>query len=211
MKRALALALTVIVAASASPAFAQMNARRAPARSGPLTTAGRRCDADVVRAAGRVRGRLVVCRWLFVMDPVSESNTSRDFGVLWVQAKLNPENGWCAKRAPLKLFAPSNARVHARSPRSVTATENRSVVTKVIADAQGAAATQARVRKSFILHPRRLRRTFDRELGRSRVAWAGDTRRTVALATGIEISWPQGQSLRAGRFGFRPTVGVCGP
>jgi hypothetical protein len=211
MKRVLALAVTAIVAAAATPALAQMKVRRAPTRTGPLTTAGRRCDADIVRAAGRIRGRLVVCRWLFSMDPGSENNTNRDFGVLWIQAKVNPENGWCAKRAPLRLFAPSNARVLGRSPRSLTTSEHRSASTGIVADAQGAAATQTTVRKSFILHPRRLTRTFDRELARLRIAWAGDTRRTVAFAAGMEISWPQGQSLQEGRFGFRPTVGVCRP
>jgi hypothetical protein len=208
MKKVLAAGIAAATLVAAAPAHAQMNPRSAPRSTGPLGSSPKRCQSDNLRAAGRVRGRLVVCAFSFGLNSAVDGNPNRDFGAVWIQASINPTNGWCAVRAPLSVVRPNNTRVVSVTPRALRARRARSHVARLTIGGP-AAKRVGRLRKGFTVFPRRLRRTFRPGPGRLTAMWNGRTRNTVAVVAGLEVSWREALNPSGGRFRFFPAVARC--
>lgn len=191
VSRSLSVAVAV-VALTAIPATAQMDARNEPRVSGPLRREVRRCQQRSQEFRGRVVARAESCVRLYAFRPGSERDQRRDYGVIWLQTELRTEPNWCATRALSDIRIPSVARPHARAPRVARATEARRYVVRLRVDANGNARRAGSIAKGFTLFPRVYRGRMMSATRTYRATWEGNTGRTLAFASGVEISWREG-------------------
>jgi len=213
--RIIALAVPLALMANGAHA-AQMDPRSEPNTSGPLIAANDvyttpespRCGRQVTKTFdGEVAGVTRLCYSFYRFDPAHETDTARDFGVWWIQGTLTPKNGWCAKRFKADIALSSGGNYHAFTGKDFSATSSRSVTASLKIDAEGSATTPAAVKKSFTLHPSSISAGFVAKNQTLNLVWRGATKKTVALAGGVEGSWESG-SGGPGAFvsGAQPTL-----
>ncbi|MGH2819307.1 MAG: hypothetical protein ACRDJ5_01495 [Actinomycetota bacterium] len=200
----------LVVALGALPALAQRDARDKPRVSGPLRRVVRRCEQRPEEFNGRIVARAESCVWLYAFRARAERNDRRDYGAVWLQTELRTKPNWCATKARSGIRIPRRTRSHAGAPRRARAREPRRYVTRLRVDAQGNAARVGRIKQPFKLHPRVLRGRMVRTKRTFRATWEGDTPRTLAFATGVEISWRRGNppARLATSFVFRMRRGA---
>lgn len=210
--RRIAVAGSVLSAllVTSSPAIAseQLDARTQPTYTAPLSDSnesysGQRCQTEHPESEGVVTARIRFCRTFLRFDPGSETDTTNDYGVWWIQANIKAMNGWCVAKGRATLgmeegFTPSA--VLESDLRSDKATEQ---TLTFVSEAGGTAVTPATVQQAFITFKGRYRSFWDTETSTYIVKWRGSTKRKIALVGGIEGSW----ATTAGPGYFTPGAG----
>jgi len=171
-------------------------AREPPKQSGPLNFDERQCGRDTLRR--RVNGRLEVvakaetCLLFYAYDPLAEDNEQRDYGIAWVQARVDPRGAWCATSVWSDLAVSEDTRMHKHTPRrNFKLAKSRSVEVKLASSANGFGEENATLSEKTRIYPRRLRHsTFTFERSRVlRQRWTGQRGGVVNLTSGAELSW----------------------
>jgi hypothetical protein len=183
-----------MVLASSSEA----EARRAPERKGPLNFDERRCGRETLKK--RINGRLEVvakaetCLLLYMYDPPAEDNEDRDYGIAWVQARIDPRGAWCAKRVWSDLVVSEDTKIHKRTPaRNFRIGKSRRIEVKLASFARGFGEEKATLSEKTTFYPRRLiHSTFPFQRSRVfRQRWTGQRGGVVNLTSGAELSWAE--------------------
>jgi hypothetical protein len=196
----IAVATVAALMAIATPAQAQLDAGDRPSTSGPLTTRDRLhdCRKRVERFQGEVAGRFRICYWYFLYDPDSENHNARNYAGFWAQGTVTPVGEWCARRSHFDLDLPAARRVHARAPKPgtvVRTSSSRRYTTRLKVDAQGHGTDDGFISNTFRVFANQMR-VIRAEGGRThRMAWSGGTGRTIAFASGVELSYRPGARL----------------
>jgi hypothetical protein len=185
---------TLLIASPPVNASEQLDARTEPSYTAPLSDSnesysGQRCQTEHPEADGVVTARIRFCRTFLRFDPGSETDTTNDYGVWWIQANIKAMNGWCVSRGRATLgmeegFTPSA--VLETDLRSDNATEQ---TVTFVSEAGGTAVAPATVQQSLITYKGRYRSFWEAETSTYVVKWRGSTKRKIALAGGIEGSW----------------------
>ncbi|MGH2699809.1 MAG: hypothetical protein ACRDJL_11530, partial [Actinomycetota bacterium] len=150
--------------------------------------------------SGQVTSEWTFCTFFYRYSTAQDNNSNRNFGAMWLATRVNPTNGWCARRVIGRLGVQTSGtgRVLNRAPRWKAKHTNRSrkVQTRLVVDANGAGSTDAVLKKSWIFHPGNLRLRKFKQAGFTnlRLAYRGRTKRTVSFATAFEMSWPRGEN-----------------
>lgn len=202
------LLLLVVLGGTAGPAHArQLVARDAPEVSGPLRLASKDCARKTKTFEGDTVAVGKFCLRFYSFNPAREGNARRDFGVVWVQANVNPRAGWCATTVRSDVELPGRLRLHARAPHRSSTTRRDARTVRLHVDAAGAARREGLIKQRYIAYPKSIRtRVSDR--GRLfRLRWRGSSARNLGFASGIEVSWNAEKGLPGGivsalRYGF---------
>jgi hypothetical protein len=193
MRPGLAAVVVLALVGLAPPAHArQIDARDRPSVSGPLTRVIKQCTRERRRApSGVVIAVAKNCVFFYSFNPARETNPRRDYGAIWLQTTLDAKRGWCAATTKSDIRVPRGSIPHARRPQAVRTGRRHWHRTVLVVDASDNALRNGRIARWFVLFPRVLRgNTLDG--GRLfRSVWRGSTARTVASASGLEISWRQ--------------------
>lgn len=197
---AVALALTPLSAG------AQLNPRTKPTTVGPLTYdgetyAGRDCKDGKFRRngdSGQTTSSWTFCTFFFRYSTAQDNSSTRDYGAMWLATRINPTNGWCARRviSQLGVRTSGSGNVIKRAPqrRSLRANNSRSVQTRLLVDAAGSGSRNSSLRKNWTLHRGDVEiRKFGRDgFTNLRLDYDGPTKKTTSFAAAFEMSWPQG-------------------
>jgi hypothetical protein len=210
---ALSAAILLVVAA---PASAQLDASNRPRTSGPLTTRDRfhDCQTRVERFEGEIAGRFKICYWYFLYDPDHESS-ALNYAGFWAQGTVTPVGEWCVRRARFDLELPALRHVHERAPQAGTVirtSSSRRYTTRLKVDAQGQGDQNGFIANTFRVFANRMM-VLRTDRGRThRMAWSGGSGRTVAFASGVELSYRPGRQLptvNPNLFAFLVRAGTC--
>jgi hypothetical protein len=198
--RAIGALLVMLGMVLASSSVAE--AREAPKQTGPLNFDERQCATDTVRK--RIEGRLEVvakaetCLLFYTYDPEAEDNEERDYGIGWVQARIDPRGAWCAKDiwSDLVVDVSEDTRMHKRTPdRNFKLGRSRRIEFKLVSFANGSGDRKATLSETTRIYPRRLRhRSFPFEGSRVfRQRWTGQRGGVINLTSGAELSWRENE------------------
>ena len=184
-----------LVAAMTSPAAGQLDARTEPVVTGPLTALGdgKKCESTNYEYEGEVVARAKICLFLYALDPETEDDDERDYGVMWAQTNVDTGGGWCAFKVHTEVYIPAEMPMHAKVPRAQEIENRKKVRWKLTVDAEGHASEKASVKKGLTLYPRSLTRSRrDAGDGRDlvRLTWRGETAQKLGFVSGFEVSWP---------------------
>lgn len=190
-----AMVLTLALAAPAHAA--QLDPKTAPVTAGPLIEnsdayEGNRCTRnEVPDLTGEVVTAVAKFCWTFYrLDPGAETDSARNYGVWWIQSIVKPKNGWCAQKVVTELsFRDSEAPLHGISGRDFDTRKATQITPKLRVDAEGTATTQASVKQSLKLWPRKLVSKLAAKTNSFKMVWTGTSRRVIAAAGGVEGSW----------------------
>jgi hypothetical protein len=216
-RKLIALATVVALMAIATPAHAQLDAGDRPSTSGPLTTRDRLhdCRSRVERFQGEVAGRFRICYWYFLYDPDSENNDRKNYAGFWAQGAVTPAGQWCARRARFDLDLPPRRFVHARAPKAGTVlrtSSSRRYTTRLKVDAQGSGTDNGFIANTFRVFANRMTVLRVNNGDIHRMAWSGGTGRTIAFASGVELSYRPGARLptvNPNLFAFLVRTNTC--
>ena len=197
----IAVALLVPVTGAAG-APAQLDARDQPSVSGPLEQRSSQCKVERERFEGDVVAVGKTCLRVYLLDPESETDANRNYGVVWLQSNLNSRNGWCGIKVQSDVSLPSDVVVERRAPRGVTTIGRRKrMTTRITATANGTASTNGVVSAEATVYPREIRSRLLQEPEQVfRLRWVGSSARKLAFASGAEISWPADSAPRGISF-----------
>jgi hypothetical protein len=180
-----------------------MTAREAPEVSGPLSRQSFECKTQRERFDGDVVAVGKTCLRIYVLDPRSETDVDRDYGVVWLQSTLNSSGGWCATKVQSDVNLPHDVTIERRVPRGLTEIGRRKRLTsRLVASANGSASTNGVVEQRYIAYPESIRTSVRHaEFQIFRLRWLGSDERKLGFASGAEISWnednaPGGISFR---------------
>lgn len=186
----------VLTLALASPAHAaQLDPKTPPVTSGPLvddsdTYDGNRCTRNQVPGTnGEVAAVAKFCWTFYRFDPAAETDAARDYGVWWIQSVVKPRNGWCVNKVVTQLSMDTEASLHGISGRDFETQKATQISPKLRVDAEGMATTQASVKQSLKLFPRKLVTKIAANSNTFKMVWTGTSRRAIAAAGGVEGSW----------------------
>ena len=183
----LVLAVTVF---GSGIAAAQMRAGDRPTVRGPLRFDDKSCARDVdSTTSGQTAVVTKGCTFTYDFRKAKDRSARRDFGVFWFQTTVDPRNGFCLTDVRGRIWVPRGYRIEGHAPKHVRTTSSRRYTSKLIARG-GGMRDAAVVKNSFKLRPRVL--DPDRTRRRLVVDWRGSTRKTFALAMGIEVSYRAG-------------------
>lgn len=171
-------------------ARAQLDARERPRVTGPLAFLGKRCDRRVEWAGGRIIATSRSCLRLYAFDPARENNSSRNFGVVWMQSNVDARRRWCATEAKSVISFPRRVRVLGTTPGDRGASRSRLVRARLRVD--NAADKAATIQNVFRLNPQGMRTGTMNDGTSFHATWRGSTRRALGFALGVELSWEQG-------------------
>jgi hypothetical protein len=204
-KRLALIVLGVTLALVPLSAGAQLNPRNKPTKVGPVTFdgdtyAGRDCKDGKFRrngTTGQVTSEWTFCTFFYRYSAAQDNSSNRDFGAMWLATRINPANGWCAKRvvSELGVQTSGSGNVIKRAPQGDGRTVNRSreVQTRLVVDAGGSGSTKGVLKKDWILRRGELTiRKFRREgFTNLRLVYDGPTKKTASFAQAFEMSWLQ--------------------
>jgi hypothetical protein len=171
-------------------------ARRPPRRTGPLNFDARQCDRQTERK--RINGIIEVvaksetCVLFYRFDPLAESDEDRNYGIAWTQGKVEPRNGWCARRVTSHLLVSPDGKMHARAPKKdrKLGTKRRLRV-RLATDANGMSDEIGTLSETITVWPRRLEHFVIRRGGAQifRQRWKGLRGNQILFASGAVLSW----------------------
>lgn len=188
------LTVALALGALASPA----DARRAPKKRGPLSFDERACDRQTERWRNPKTGltetvaRTQTCVLFYRFDPLAESDEDRNYGVVWVQAKVDPRNGWCARSVTSKLLVTDDGKIHQRAPKKgQKVNARRQLRVKLATDANGMSDETGRLVETITEWPRRRRQALYKKDGSHvfRQRWTGLRGKPLLFASAVVISW----------------------
>ncbi|MGH2774510.1 MAG: hypothetical protein ACRDJT_03625 [Actinomycetota bacterium] len=188
---ALLVALGIVLAGS-PPA----EARDKPKQTGPLNLDERQCGRRTFRT--KVNGHREVvaetetCLLFYTYDPFAEDNEERDYGLAWVQARVEPRGAWCATRVWSDLGISRDTKFHKRVPaRNLSMKKSRKVRVRLASLAGGFGKRSATLTESTWFRPRRLRHSRSTIQG-TRIftqRWTGQRGGVLNLTSGAGVSW----------------------
>jgi hypothetical protein len=178
-----------VLLASPSANAEQLDARRDPRVSGPLSEVTQRCERKTEKSEGHIVLVARSCIRFYVFDPDKEADAKRDYGAIWLQTNVDSRRGWCATTVKSIIHIPPKAVSLVRRPRAVGGTVRRRYTTRLTLGANGKAAREAKIARSFVLYPRRLEGRLRREGRVFRAVWHGSRDNKLAFVSGVEISW----------------------
>jgi hypothetical protein len=191
---AVAVAALAVVTILGSPAGAvQLAVKDNPEISGPLVRVSKFCGRQTDRQRGRAVAHVSTCSYLYRYKPAKENNDRRNFGVAWLQTSLNAAKGWCARRMRSTLTLSATTRQLSWAPRDESTDRRKTVTTRVRADAQGSGQAVGVVQQDFVLRPRRINSTLQKDPDKLVLRWRGSTPWKIGFALGVEISWRRRQ------------------
>lgn len=177
---------------------APVAARKAPKRTGPLSFDAKECDRQKEVWRNPKTGLLETvaktetCVLFYRFDPLAESNEDRDYGIAWTQGKVEPRNGWCARRVTSRLLVSSDGRMHGRVPKkNLKLGTKRRLRVRLTIDANGTSDETGSLAETITVWPRLLRHSVIRRDGAHifRQQWRGLRGRTILFASGVVLSW----------------------
>lgn len=196
----LALASTIPTAGAA-----QTRADKAPRVEGPLIQVG---DTDCQRRAvkdkrGTDLAEVRWCRWSYRHIPGTEANAAEEYYVDWVQATVDPYEGFCVREVEAQVGRTPGepSAVSKGYPRIVRRPGPATI--SLAASAGGNALEEARVSQQFHLRRGRVvqgTREFE-NYNYQWLFWKGSSRRPISLGLGVESSAPV--EAQAGVFQIR--------
>jgi hypothetical protein len=192
----------------ATPALAeQLQARDDPKVSENLVAQGRKCATERDEHRDEVVAVVKACQRFFTLDPASESNEARDYGVFWLQTTIEPRAGWCVTSAKSDMVFPARAKVVARTPEAdESAKKSKRLKTELTADAGGNASTAGSISQTSTLYPdKQVPSLTKREkTTQFRVLWTGSSDKQLAFVSGVHISWStEDGPPKSTKFGLR--------
>ncbi|MGH2752220.1 MAG: hypothetical protein ACRDK3_15325 [Actinomycetota bacterium] len=173
-------------------------ARKAPKQSGPLNFDEKACSRRTEKWRNDKTGRTETvaktetCALFYTFDPLAEDNDNRDYGIVWVQARIEPRGAWCAKRIWSDLLVSKDTKIHKQTPtKNFKLGKSRRIRIKLATLANGWSDEKGTLSEKTKIRPRRLRHSrFNIEASRVfRQRWNGQTGAVVNLTSGVEISW----------------------
>ncbi len=196
-KLALVGAAALLTVVPAVGAATQMDATDDPEVSGPLELSSDDCrsqketdDAGVVIARGKS------CLRIYSYSPASETDTQRNYGVVWLQSNVDARAGWCASLVRSDIDLPGVIDVESKAPPSMDIGRRKVYETALTTDAAGTGTEEASVRQSQILYPKLVRTTINDDTNVYRLKWRGLRDAKLGFASGVEVSWPVEESPR---------------
>jgi hypothetical protein len=187
------LALACIAAATA-PA----TARRAPNRRGPLSFDTKVCDRqrEVWRNPNtgltETVARTETCVLFYRFDPLAEDDENRNYGVAWTQAKVEPRNGWCARRVTSHLLVSPDGKMHGRAPKKdLNPRTARLLRVRLSTDANGMSDEKGTLSETILVWPREIEHSVVKRDGARifRQRWRGLRGNKLLFASGVVLSW----------------------
>lgn len=203
-KVALAAAIAVLLLVpSTSGAATQMNATDDPRVTGDLELQTDGCRSQQEKYRGEIVARGKTCLRIYTYDSASESDMTRNYGVVWLQSNLNSSRNWCGSEVLSDVDLPGNIRVESRDPRSVDVNRNaKPYETSITVEAGGnvSSPTEAKISQDQLLYKDRV--TTRVQSGNVfRLKWTGLESDKLGFASGAEISWAEADS--PGAISFR--------
>ena len=173
-------------------------ARKAPKKSGPLNFDDKECDREreVWRnpKTGLIEtvAKTETCVLFYRFDPLEESNENRNYGIAWTQGKVQPRNGWCARRVTSDLLVSSDGKLHAKAPKkNLKPKTKRRLRVRLTTDANGTSDETGSLAETITVWPRLLKHSVINSDGAHifRQHWRGLRGRTTLFASGVVLSW----------------------
>ena len=205
------LTLVLSLVALPAPAATQMDAGDDPEVSGSLELQSDDCRRQEEKDdAGEVIARGKTCLRVYGYDPASETDSDRNYGVVWLQSNVNSMNGWCTARVFSDVDLPNVVRVESKAPKSMTLGRRKIFETVLTTNAAGNGAEEASVRQSQILYPEAVRVRVLEDSNLFRLRWVGLRNVKLGFASGVEVSWPVDEDPRiAFRLNYELKPGSC--
>ena len=196
-RRMILLSLLVVTAliAGVTAAGAQMDAREEPNHTSNLGLddkgpAARKCERDKdFTSTGQTAVVSKACTFILAFNPTTDQDSQRDYQVFWLQSNVKPRNNFCVTNVVSEIKVPSGFRIESKTPKFKRVDSRRKVKSRLRVDAGGGPANDERVSQTYGLYPNTLRPNLD---GRTlTVEWNGASRRDLAFAMGIAVSYDQ--------------------
>jgi hypothetical protein len=183
-----------LLAPTNAEAAQQLDAFDRPRVFGPLTLETRNCGHRRTRnAEGDVVALAKSCLNFYLLDPTAETNSRRDYGIVWVQTNVNARRNWCTTSARGVIEVPRRARLHQHSPATKRVSSRRRVLTRLVATAQGSARRVAKISRRYLLYSNVLRGRPRDERRSFQIRWRGSSTAKLAFVSAIEVSWRSAQ------------------
>ncbi len=167
-----------------------------PRVEGPLFQAGpKECEEATLDSDGSEAAlEKQVCLWWFRYAPVAETNLARDYGILWLQASLDPRSGFCLDRAKIGLRAKEQFEPLAGPlPRKISVGKAKNVLIRVRSDANGHGIQKGSVTQEVTARRGIFRVSSLKSNGWVTAFWMSEKqlpiRNALSFAIGIEIAW----------------------
>lgn len=209
---ALLAALMVLAAPLAASAAEQMNAADDPQVSGPLELRSDDCRSQEEKdtTTGEVIARGKTCLRVYSYSPASETDTERNYGVVWLQSNVNSRAGWCAASVESDIDLPKIVAVESKAPKSMDVNRRKIFDTLLTTNAAGNGTEEASIKQTQILYPRSVRTSVVADTNVFRLKWRGVQDARLGFASGAEISWPVDQEPRITfRLNYELKRGTC--
>ena len=198
-----ASALVLLPVGALEAQTGQMDARDVPEKTGPLERQSTECKTQREAFEGTVVAVGKTCLRIYTIDPGSETDTERDYGVVWLQSNLDSSHGWCGVKVLSDVNLPADVKVERRvPPKVVTIGRKKRCVARLRVQTRGNTTTPATISQDAILYPREIR-TSVRLVETERVfrlKWVGSRDEKLGFPSGAEISWEQGNAPRGISF-----------
>lgn len=199
----IACVLTLVPVMTSHAQIRQMDARDDPEVTGPLNRRSTECKTQREGFEGNVVAVGKTCLRIYTLDPSSETDMARDYGVVWLQSNLNSSRDWCAVKVLSDVNLPADVTVEHKVPRGYLKIDRRKRYdAQLTVTANGNTTEGASISQRAYLYPREIR-TSARIIETQRVfrlKWLGSSEEKLGFPSGAEISWEQGNAPRGISF-----------
>ena len=204
-------AVILVAAPMAAAASKQMNAADEPQVSGDLELRSDDCRSQEEKdTTGEVIARGKTCLRVYSYSPASETDTERNYGVVWLQSNVNSRAGWCAASVESDIDLPNIVTVESKAPKSMEVNRRKTFDTILTTNAAGNGTEEASIQQTQILYPRSVRTSVVTDTNVFRLKWRGLQNARLGFASGAEISWPVDEEPRITfRLNYELKRGTC--
>jgi hypothetical protein len=188
--RLLALPIMVLTLMGAGVANAQMTANDDPTKTGPVWRDNKDCTKQRSFSGGQTAVVSKACSYSYTFRRSEDRDLARNYGVFWFQTTIDPRNGFCASNVTAEIKVPRGYEIEGKAPTFERASSPKRDTARLRVDAGGGRQNDAVIKNSYRLFPRSVKPDLDAH--KLTVEWNGGTGKTVALALGVEVSYPAG-------------------
>lgn len=191
-------AVFLVAAPTVASAARQMNAADEPEVTGNLELRSDDCRSQEEKdsATRDVIARGKTCLRVYSYSPASETDTQRNYGVVWLQSNVNSRLGWCAASVESDIDLPKIVTVESKAPKRMDVKRRKTFDTILTTDAAGNGTEEASIKQTQILYPRTIRTPVLEDRNVFRLKWRGVENARLGFASGAEISWPVDEEPR---------------
>lgn len=132
------------------------------------------------------------CEWWFQYATGAESDTAKDYGIMWLQTTATPHKGFCIDRFNARFGADSQFEVMgAVKARRLRANKAVGEEITLVTDAAGYGVAPASVQKELTIRSGLMSIGDVAGDGSIRAKWRSEksSKKPVSLALGIEVAW----------------------